>query len=45
MSVITFGELYYGAEKSQRPHESLTRLNLLAELIPVSPLPLDVART
>lgn len=44
MSVITYGELYYGAEKSRQAEESRDRLNRLTELIPASPLPDNVAR-
>ena len=39
MSLITYGELHYGAEKSQIPEKAHTKLNLLAELIPLYPLP------
>lgn len=35
MSLITFGELRYGAEKSVRRSDALTALDKLAELIPV----------
>ena len=35
MSLITFGELRFGAEKSVRRDESLAALGRLAELIPV----------
>jgi tRNA(fMet)-specific endonuclease VapC len=35
MSLITFGELRFGAEKSARREESLATLNRLIELIPV----------
>jgi tRNA(fMet)-specific endonuclease VapC len=35
MSLITFGELHYGAQKSSRSEESLDVLGRLAELIPV----------
>lgn len=35
MSMVTYGELRYGAEKSARRDESLAVLVRLAELIPV----------
>ena len=35
MSLITFGELRYGAEKTLRREEALTTLGRLVELIPV----------
>lgn len=35
MSLITYGELRYGAEKSQRGAEALATLEQLVELIPV----------
>lgn len=41
MSAITYGELYFGARKSQHPEQAKTRLDLLRELIPVSQLPDD----
>jgi tRNA(fMet)-specific endonuclease VapC len=43
LSVITFGELLYGAEKSQRRADALQLLAELATLIPVLPLPLEAA--
>ena len=39
MSVITFGELFYGLSKSARPHETLERLRTLTHTVPVLPLP------
>jgi tRNA(fMet)-specific endonuclease VapC len=39
LSVITFGELVYGAEKSLQRSEALKRLQELAELLPVMGLP------
>lgn len=39
MSVITFGELQFGVEKSQKREESLKTLDQLAKLIQISPLP------
>lgn len=42
MSVITYGELLYGAEKSQHPKKSRMILEELATLIPPLPLPTDI---
>lgn len=42
MSVITYGELIYGAEKSQHRQLNLNRLSELAHLVPPMPLPTDV---
>jgi tRNA(fMet)-specific endonuclease VapC len=39
MSVITHGELVYGAERSERRDRSLQDLSELSDLIPVLPLP------
>ena len=39
LSVITFGELWYGAEKSAQRAAALERLRELAQLLPVLPLP------
>ena len=39
MSVITHGELVYGAEQSDRRERSLQDLHELSDLIPVLPLP------
>ena len=38
MSLITYGELCFGAEKSQQRDAALATLHRLAELIPVVPL-------
>jgi len=35
MSVVTYGELSFGARKSDRPNESLRKLSVLLEVIPV----------
>ena len=43
MSLITYGELHFGAEKSQQPDLAHTKLNQLAELINVLPLSHSVA--
>ena len=42
MSTITYGELLYGAEKSQNPKKTLHILEELASLIPPIPLSTDV---
>ena len=39
LSVITYGELAYGVEKSDQPRESRRQLMELISLIPVLPLP------
>ena len=38
MSVITFGELLFGAKKSQHPHQAKAKLDELASFIPPMPL-------
>jgi len=43
MSIITYGELRFGAEKSQHPQQAVERLERLAALIPSEPLPLAAA--
>ena len=35
MSVVTYGELRFGAQKSNRPQESFRKLQVLLEVIPV----------
>ena len=45
LSVITFGELIYGAEKSLHRPEALKQLQELAELLPVMALPEAAAET
>lgn len=45
LSVITFGELVYGAEKSQKRDAALEQLQQLAQLLPVLPLPETAAET
>lgn len=42
MSLVTYGELLYGAEKSQHSKKSLGILEELATLIPPLPLSVDV---
>lgn len=39
MSLITYGELIFGAEKSQSSQRTLATLSALVELIPVLPIP------
>jgi tRNA(fMet)-specific endonuclease VapC len=43
LSVITFGELLYGAEKSQNRAEAMKMLEELATLTPILPLPPEAA--
>ena len=43
MSIITFGELHFGAEKSQQPKQTHAKLNRLAELINTLPLSISAA--
>ena len=44
MSIITYGELMYGAEKSQHSKKSMGALEELARLIPPLPLSLEVGK-
>lgn len=44
MSTITYGELYYGAEKSQHRDIALNKLGRLIELIPVVEMTTEVGR-
>jgi tRNA(fMet)-specific endonuclease VapC len=44
LSVITYGELLYGAQKSQQRSRALQQLAELVQLLPVMPLSEDVAR-
>lgn len=41
ISVITWGELRFGAEKSKRRREVLAMLDEFASLVPVMPIPKD----
>lgn len=43
MSTITYGELLYGANKSQRQRKAIEKLSALASLIPPLPIPTDAA--
>lgn len=44
MSIITFGELLYGVQKSQHQKKSMTILSELVTLIPALPLETDVGK-
>lgn len=44
ISAITYGELLYGAEKSQAREKSLAKIAAFVDLVPVLPLPSDTAR-
>jgi tRNA(fMet)-specific endonuclease VapC len=44
MSIITYGELLYGAQKSQSSKKTIDFLEELSSLIPPLPLPTDAAR-
>jgi tRNA(fMet)-specific endonuclease VapC len=44
MSIITYGELIYGAKKSHYPKRTMNFLEELASLIPPLPLPTDAAK-
>lgn len=44
LSVITWGELVYGAEKSQFREQAITQLTELAGLVPVMDLPLQAGQ-
>lgn len=45
MSLITHGELRYGAEKSQRSAEAMATIDHLVELIPVLEPTIEVGAT
>lgn len=45
LSIITFGELLYGAEKSLHRSMALQQLRELAEILPVMSLPQSAAET
>jgi tRNA(fMet)-specific endonuclease VapC len=45
ISLVTYGELVYGAEKSQHRLKTLQQLSELIQLLPVMPLSEEVART
>jgi tRNA(fMet)-specific endonuclease VapC len=44
ISVVTYGELIYGAEKSEQREAATRQLEELASLLPVLPLPADAGR-
>ena len=44
LSVITYGELLYGAEKSRVRTQAMRQLDELAGLMPVMPLPSEAGR-
>ncbi len=44
MSMITYGELLYGAEKSHHPRKTLSILKQIAALIQPLPLSIDVSK-
>ncbi|HEY1075571.1 MAG TPA: type II toxin-antitoxin system VapC family toxin [Fontimonas sp.] len=43
LSVVTYGELLYGAQKSQQRDIALARLSDLVSLLPVLPMPVETA--
>lgn len=45
ISLITYGELVYGAEKSQHRTKAMHQLAELTQLLPVAPLPEEAGRT
>lgn len=44
MSIITYGELFYGAQKSHHSKKALEVLEDLTSLIPVLPMPTQAAK-
>ncbi len=44
MSIITYGELLYGAKKNHHPKKSLNILEDLTGLIPLLPMPIQAAK-
>ena len=45
ISVVTFGELIYGAAKSYQRETAMRQLEELISLLPVLPLPVDAGRS
>jgi predicted nucleic acid-binding protein len=45
LSVITYGELVYGAENSQQRNQNLSRVHRVAEIYPVLPVTCAVMET
>jgi len=43
MSIITYGELLYGAQKSNYPERAISNLKELSSMIPSLPLPIQAA--
>jgi len=43
MSLITYGELFYGAKKSHHPRKTAGMLDELTSLIPALPMPIQAA--
>jgi len=44
MSIVTHGELIYGAQKSHHPHKTLTVIEQLTQLIPSLPMSIEAAK-
>jgi tRNA(fMet)-specific endonuclease VapC len=44
ISVVAFGELHYGAEKSPTPERAAKELQALMSALPVLPMPLDAGK-
>jgi tRNA(fMet)-specific endonuclease VapC len=44
MSTVTYGELLYGAQKSQHPQQAMKVLTELTGLIPALPIPVDAGK-
>lgn len=44
MSTITYGELFYGAQKSQQSQKNMVLLQDLAQLIPPLPMPPEAGK-
>lgn len=44
MSLITYGELLYGAQKSQHPKKTLEILQQLVSYIPALPIPVETVK-
>lgn len=44
ISTVTYGELYYGAQKSQHPKKNMTLLQELTSLLPALPIPTEAGK-
>lgn len=44
MSIITYGELSYGAKKSHHPKKTMEMLEQISSLIPPLPMPIQAAK-